>query len=1540
MLGCSQTWADSFRWPNYTAIDGTAGVKTAEDYPMLLDNNTGTKWCVTGVSGAIHIDIDATRPIKPSGYVLTTGNDTGDGNGARNPKSWNIYWSDDKTNWTLSTSVSNGGMPQGSLTSKTFTFDFGVTHRYWRFEVTSLVSGTTFQLSEFSFLVDHTNLRHVFVAGLEKIYYLAPGQSTINPQLTLRDLQGNTPAMGTNWTAQYQNANGQIVTSLGEGTYRLLIKPAANSHYYSDQYSEETFKVAYIPAGSGTQSNPYTISSVSDWQRLVSSLNAGKTFEGQYVSLLGDLDLENPSLILPSIMAADDYTNVYFSGTFLGNNHTITQTASYSERVVGLFRWVRGGATFRDLTVAGSLSSSQKFMAGFVGAVADGDITFENCHVTATLTSTVNGDGTNSPFVSYMNGYGTATFRNCSFRGSFIGSNTHSWSGIMGYGEGGVCATFTNCIFAPTTVNINSYVENCTYARGRSGFTQTLGEGCYCTYQLDTPQGILVYAAQQEGINKIIHAADGKDYYMTCTVSGIQSQYTYSGESIFPVPTVTAFDGTVLTEGTDYTLTYSDPTGRYPGEQTLTITANGTTYVGSKTIAYTVVRDPSLPELQPGDVNYDDSLTIADVTILVNMVRGELATNALSDVDGNGNVNIEDVKALVAIILGNPYRLALAPTMVGLKVGDTATLTVTLTPAGQYTVTWATSNAEVATVSSEGVVTAVGSGRCEITASCGGLTATCSISIYSTDDYVDLGLPSGTLWATKNVGATEPKGYGSYFAWGETEPKETFSWDNYFDSNNGSSSSFIRYNTGSNILMRKDDAATVNWGAAWQMPSKAEIQELLNSTYTTCEVAEIDGYNGYRITSKVNGNSIFLPAAGYKISYTMGTGNNSYYWTNTQSNLKAQANYLCGDIRNSYIVIEEIQRYYGMPVRPILSHRAVRLTSIQLSKSQVTIGQGMRVKVAATVLPADAETQSVAWTTSDAQVATVDEYGIVTAIAIGSCTITATALDGSGVSASCAVTVEGTSLDGHEYVDLGLRYGTLWATCNIGATSPEQSGLYFAWGDTIGYAPSDEHEFNWKNYVYSYKAGEDEEYMYDPNQPPFYLSKYNDASICYDGIMDRVTDLMAEDDAAFANWGTNWRMPTDGQMGELFNRNYTTWTLTTQNGVQGLLITSLTYPDRSIFFPAVGHYGGSDLQFHNDRSDIRIWTRTGYDSPDMMYEARYMDGGHSGFDIGLLSEIEKRCEGMPVRPVVASGCVETITLPASEITLTMGDTIRLTATVLPNDALDKDIHWISGNTSVAEVDDGLVNAVAPGKCKITVQANNGGVAACCLVTVVAPQVDGHGYMDLGLPSGTLWATCNIGADNPEDSGLYFAWGDTIGHTIGYSFDYGNYIYGARFDDDDTRNPDGYNLFFTKYCSDSEWGYNGFTDTLTELETSDDAAYVKWSANWRMPTKTQVEELINSSYTDAVWTKQNGVNGYRITSKITGYIGNSIFLPAAGYGLGTYLMVNGENGFCWTRTLNQNDPQASYDILFHSSGIECNTEKRSIGLPVRPVTTRQ
>ena len=1139
------------RWPNYTATEGTAGHNDNEGYAQLFDGNTSTKWCVTTLGNPTYVQFDATRPIKPTYYTLTTGGDTNKYTG-RNPKSWVIKASNDASNWTTIVTVTDGDMPTGNLESKTFSMgNLGTFYRYWRFEVNSVVSGTVFQLSEFSLLVDFTNLKHVFVEGLEDTYYLTPSQNSINPQLTVRDLKGQTLAQNTYWKIGYYNSNNQYLSSVtSPGNYTLVISQGSTI-YYSDTY-EVPITVTYGLDGSGTQSDPYTISSWNDWARFISSINAGKTYAGQYVSLLQDIDVEQNSIILPTTMADDDQSHV-FSGTFLGNNHTITHTASYDKQVVGLFRWVKG-ATFKDLTVAGSISSSQKFMAAIVGDILDGDVTFDNCHVTATLNSSVSGDGTSAPFVGYQ-ANGTVAFNNCSFTGSLIGTNTTLWSGMMGWGEGAVRATFSNCIFAPTTVNISGN-NGATYARGRSGFTLTLGQGCYCTHQLTTQQGLLVYANQQEGINKVIHAADGKDYYMTCTVSGVNSEYTYSGRPIQPVPTVTADDGTALTLGTDYTLTYSDPMGRIPGEQTVTITGNGTTYVGTAVISYTLTRSSSLPELQLGDVNFDDQRTLGDVTLLVNMARGTATANDQADVDGSGVVDTEDVDMLVAIILGKPFRIDLSATNLSLKAGQTQQLTATFLPAGEYTqtLTWATSDAEVATVSSEGVVTAVGSGSCVVTCSAYGLTATCEVSVYSADDYVDLGLPSGTLWAKCNVGATEPKGYGQYFAWGETQPKETYTSANYTKS-------------GISAITAADDAATVNCGAAWQMPTKAEMEELFNSTYTTQEWTTENGITGVRITSKANGNSIFLPATGYYSDYTyaMNTNYSVYYWTSTRATYSANAYHLYGN-KNSTPYVDAGSRYYGYSVRPVLVEKAVRLTSIELSQQSLTIDTEESSQLTATVLPANAETKTLLWTTSDATVATVDQSGRVTGVAAGTCTVICVAQDGSALSATCTLTVTP-----YMHVDLGLPSGTLWASYNIGASKPEDYGDYFAWGETTGKA-----DYSWSTYTYSNEASR--------------LTKYcTDKYYGLNGFVDNLTELELSDDAAYVNWGSQWRMPSREQFDELINSEYTTTEWTTLNGVDGLLITSKTNSN-SIFLPAAGgRYGTSS----NDAGvKGSYWSRT------------------------------------------------------------------------------------------------------------------------------------------------------------------------------------------------------------------------------------------------------------------------------------------------------------------------------------------------------------
>ncbi|MBR6141842.1 MAG: hypothetical protein IKQ37_08810 [Bacteroidaceae bacterium] len=142
--------------------------------------------------------------------------------------------------------------------------------------------------------------------------------------------------------------------------------------------------------------------------------------------------------------------------------------------------------------------------------------------------------------------------------------------------------------------------------------------------------------------------------------------------------------------------------------------------------------------------------------------------------------------------------------------------------------------------------------------------------IIDDHEFVDLGLPSGTLWATCNVGANSPEEYGDYFAWGETEPKDTYSWTNYKYCN-GSATTLTKYCTNSSsgkvdnitVLEAEDDAATVNWGSGWQMPRDAQIVELYDSNNTTTSWTTQNGVDGLLITSKTNGKTLFLPAAGY-----------------------------------------------------------------------------------------------------------------------------------------------------------------------------------------------------------------------------------------------------------------------------------------------------------------------------------------------------------------------------------------------------------------------------------------------------------------------------------------------------------------------------------------------------------------------------------------------------------------------------------------------------------------------------------------------------
>lgn len=205
-------------------------------------------------------------------------------------------------------------------------------------------------------------------------------------------------------------------------------------------------------------------------------------------------------------------------------------------------------------------------------------------------------------------------------------------------------------------------------------------------------------------------------------------------------------------------------------------------------------------------------------------------------------------------------------------------------------------------------------------------------------------------------------------------------------------------------------------------------------------------------------------------------------------------------------------------------------------------------------------------------------------------------------------------------------------------------------------------------------------------------------------------------------------------------------------------------------------------------------------------------------------------------------------------------------------------------------------------------------------TIVVPVGDTTdlSYVDLGLPSGTLWAVCNVGADTPEEYGDYYAWGETQPKDV---YDWNSYLYGDfTFE--------SYVLY--KYCTSKNYGLDGFVDSLTVLEPDDDVVRVCWGEDWRIPTIDEWEELFQN--TTCVWTALNGVDGWLFTA----LNGNSLFLPAAGYwwdseyngaGLGVY----------WSCSLNKEFPNRAWGFHFNPYSCHlCGSSDRNRGQTVRAV----
>lgn len=478
-----------------------------------------------------------------------------------------------------------------------------------------------------------------------------------------------------------------------------------------------------------------------------------------------------------------------------------------------------------------------------------------------------------------------------------------------------------------------------------------------------------------------------------------------------------------------------------------------------------------------------------------------------------------------------------------------------------------------------------------------------------------------------------------------------------------------------------------------------------------------------------------------------------------------------------------------------------------------------------------------------------------------------------------------------EAIDMGLS--VKWASFNVGAAAPEEDGDYYAWGETALQS-----EYSWASYRFTEGNG----------QEP--LTKYNTSE--YAGPIDYLIILEEEDDIAHVKYGEPWRIPTKTEMSELIEHCDMEWR--TQDGVSGVLLTS-TINGNSLFFPASGccwngvaarlkgeqgNYWSSSILTESPRWAASLnFSETRPHPREMTYKDRYF--------------------GMSIRPVYGTPDVihpEGVMIVPGSIEIEVGETVQLEAVVLPQNATDKSVTWTvsSFENHIKVSPTGEVMGLRPtdwSSAVVEVTTNDYLYTAQCSVRVKSKSalVPVPEAVDLGLASGTKWASFNVGAAAPEEYGYYYAWGET---ELKSEYSWGSYSW-----------CEGDSGHITKYKSEGE-----------TLDPADDVAAMCLGGQWRMPTADEQEELLRNC--DWLWTSLNGTNGYRVTSKRNG---NSIFFPAAGRMDGVAVNLLGEYVFCWSSTLVSTsdanciavDAAGSFFSWYYVA------THRYYGLPVRAVT---
>ena len=350
------------------------------------------------------------------------------------------------------------------------------------------------------------------------------------------------------------------------------------------------------------------------------------------------------------------------------------------------------------------------------------------------------------------------------------------------------------------------------------------------------------------------------------------------------------------------------------------------------------------------------------------------------------------------------------------------------------------------------------------------------------------------------------------------------------------------------------------------------------------------------------------------------------------------------------------------------------------------------------------------------------------------------------------------------------------------------------------------------------------------------------------------------------------RMGTKAEWDEL--REYCAWKWTEQDGIGGYLVTSKIkgYTDRSIFLPAAGWL--QDGKLMQVGTYASYWCSTPGVQPDNT--AAYGFNFKRGADEWHSENRESEQSVRMVMPLSGKE-VSKITLESNKLTLQQGTAFRLKVTMDKRD-VNSACTWKSSDENVIKaVEDGLLIAAGPGRCKVMVTAY--GKSAECSVTVTPYEYE---YVDLGLS--VLWATSNLGASAPEKYGDYYAWAEIEPKE---SFSWGNYRYSSFAQEEG----------MDKYTIDGLSHQLLKADNIERLEPTDDAATVMLGDGWHIPTTDEFVELVSNCTYDTATV--NGVAGMSFTSNVPGFEGRSIFIPYSGYMDGNEPLDKGKHLSLWT-----------------------------------------